>query len=370
MIPQWEQDIINSKIKKYVYVIDWLDQNENTIEEITVDVVEGSLNFDSKRNSRRSARMVLNNINGIYVPSANGKLWIDNRFKIKAGYEYDDGQYLLYNQGTYVLGNPTLTSLPAIREVEIEGLDKWTLLDGTIAGRLETKYQIDVGTRVDVVIKDLITTIAGENRYIIDECDTTLPYTITKEPGNTISDIILEICNIVSYISYFDNNGVFRFRPYIKPEDYAIIPPSWYYTVSGLYLGSRRNLKWLDVKNKVKVIGDTLSDGTVIEAVSEQITGDVGTSSIGERLKKVEDSNIWTVDLAQQRANYELQQSLRIAEEDKITLVPNFSHLPDDIINNTDESNGLSGNYVIQTINYNLSNDTEMTLGLWGISDE
>ena len=33
MIPQWEQDIINSK-QKYIYSIEWLDKNEQVLDEL------------------------------------------------------------------------------------------------------------------------------------------------------------------------------------------------------------------------------------------------------------------------------------------------------------------------------------------------
>lgn len=369
MIPQWEQDIINAKNREHVFVIEWLDKDENVIGEITADVISGSINLDATRQSRRSANLVLNNVSKEYIPNPNNKLWINNKFALYAGYKYGNNQTLLYRQGIFVLGNPSVLSSPIEKEVTIVGLDKWALLDGTLGGQTKNKIIIPVDERVDNAIK-LLLELIGESKYIIDPCDVVLPYTIEKEPGINISDIFVEIANIVSYNCFYDNNGYFRFRKALKPEDYNTTPISWEYNTSGLYLGSTRNLKWSDVRNSIKVIGMTLDNGITISAEAKDETGsDLSIDQIGERFELIEDDNIFREDLAQDRADWELQQRIMIAEEVSMSTVPNFSHQLEDVIRVTDENNGVNGNYLIQSISYNLSFDTEMTLGLWAIRD-
>lgn len=370
MIPQWEQDIINSQIKKYVYVIEWLDKNENVLGEVTADVVDGNINFDATRSNVRSAHLTLKNLDQKYIPDSNSKIWLNRKFRIKAGYEYGEGQKLLYNQGIFILGNPSILSSPTQKEISIEGLDKWVLLDGTISGKLKNKTIIPAGTRVDSAIKMLVHDLGGETKYIIDECTTTLPYSIEKEASVTIADILEEICDIVSYECFYDNEGYFRFRKALKPEDYNSTPVSWYYTTSGLYLSGTRDLKWNDIRNSIKVIGTTLDNGTTIQAIAQDNSNsDLSIGAIGERFELIEDDNIFTNELAQDRADWELQQRIMIAEEVKLNTVPNFSHVLGDIINVVDTYNGTNGNYVLRSISFNLSYDAQMSLGLWSIRD-
>ena len=371
MIPQWEQDIINSKIRKHIYVIEWLDNNENVLDEVTIDVISGSMNFDATKSSRRSCNLILKNLDKEYIPAPNGKVWFNRKLRIKAGYEYGNEQRLLYNQGVFILGDPSLYSSPAQKEATIEGLDKWALFDGTISGDLKSKIIIPVGTRVDTAVKKLVTEVGGESKYIIDSCDVLLPYTLEKEKdGATIASMLEEIGNIVSYSTFFDNNGYFRFRKALKPADYAITPVDWYYCEAGLYLESNRNLKLKNVRNSIEVIGATLDNGVVISAVSKDVSdSEFSVGKIGERFKSISDDNIFTTALAQDRADWELQQSIMVAEETQATIIPNFSHVVENIINATDAGNGTNGNYLLQTMSYDLAFDAQMTLGLWAIRD-
>lgn len=367
---QWEIDIINSKLKEYVYVIEWLDPNENVLEEVTLDVVQGNVNFDATQNNRRSCNLDLRNLNGEYIPSPTSKMWINNKFRLKAGYKYNNDQHLLYNQGVYVLGNPSLYSSSPRKEVTVQGLDKWVLLDGTVAGELKNKFIIELNTRVDTAIRTLIKDVAGEKKYIIDTCDVLLPYTIEKEKGSTIADIIKEICEIVSYEAFYNNEGYFIFRKALQPKDYNSIAPSWYYTTDGLYLESTRNINWVDVRNSIKVVGMTKSNGIIIEAIAQDLTGsELSINKIGERFKLIEDDKIPTVELAKERANWELLQRIMIVEEVKSSIVPNFSHTIGDVIYVLDKNNGTEGNYYIQNISYDMGYDSIMNLGLWKIRD-
>lgn len=370
MIPQWQQDIINSNIRKHIYVIEWLSPEENVIGEMTLDVIGGNVNFDSQNSNRRSCNISLKNLNGKYTPSPQSKVWINNKFSLKSGYEYEDGQRLLYNQGVYVLGNPSILSSPAQKEVSIQGLDKWVLLDGTIQGKLKKKLILEVNLRVDTAIKILIQENVGENKFIIDDCDTLLPYTIEKEAGSTIADTIKEISDIVSYEAFYNNEGYFVFRKALKPSDYNSTAPSWKYTTEGLHLESTRDLDWNNIRNSIKVTGMTKTDGIVIEAIAQDLTSsEFSIDKIGERFEPVEDDNIPTVELAQERADWELLQKIMISENVNGRLIPNFSHIVGDIIEVTDSNSGINGNYLIQTIDYSLEFNSVMNLGLWKLRD-
>jgi len=366
MATDLEINVINSPIKNHVFSIEWLDKDENVIEEVILDVIDGNANFDSTQNNRRSVNLTLKNNNKSYLPTPDSKMWINKKFRLKSGYEYDNGEKLSYNQGTYLLGNPSILSKPTAKEVSIQGLDKWVTLDGTVQGKLKNNYIIGIGLRIDLVIKSLLEE-AGETRYIIDACDTLTPYTITKEIGNTIADLLIELSDIVTYNCFYDNNGIFRFRKALTPGDYESTFVSWEYTTTGLYLESTRDLKWNEIKNSIKVIGMLKKDGVQIKAVSQDtnIDSELSIDKIGERFELIPDDNIPTNELAQYRSDYELLQKIKFAEEVKTTIIPNFSHVVDDVVSVIDENNGCDGNYVIQNISYNFGYDTTMQLGLW-----
>ena len=363
-----EYDIINSTTKKYVYKIEWLNPQEEVIGDAMGDLISGSANFDATSNNRRSVTITLRNHSKQYIPSPTSKMWINNKFRLLCGYQYGNKQ-LLYNQGVYVLGNPSLLSNSTQKEVTIQGLDKWVLLDGTIAGELKNKYIINVGTRIDVVIKSLITEIAGETKYIIDECSAVTPYTVEKPAGSTIAEILLELANIVSYDVYYNEEGYLCFKKPLKPEDYAITPPVWKYTTSHLYIESNRELDWNNIRNSIVVYGMTDEDkGIQYKGFAKDETGsELSIDKIGERVKVIEDDNIYSNDLCEQRARYELQQYIMAQETVNMTIVPNFKMKLDDVINIEDEGNGVIGNYAIRSISFNIGYDSTMNLEVWAI---
>lgn len=372
MISQLEQDVINSNIRQPIFIIEFLDRNENTLDEVTLDVLDGSMNFNASQNARRSVSLTLNNFHKKYMPSSTSKLWISNRFKIKAGYLYGNNQKLLYDQGVFLLGNPNLLSSPTERTTTIEGLDKWALLDGTKGGTLKHKLIIDVDTRVDYAVKQIVEKF--ENKFIIDTCDTILPYTIEKEPGTPISDVLTEICDIVSYECFYDNMGWLRFQKHLDPKDYQSTPSSWYYTSTvtpnNLYRNGTRKLNWNDFRNSIMVMGTLLDNGMQIQAEAKDLSdSDMSIDKIGEYFELIADDKIWDNTLAQNRANWELQKRIMVAEEVGINIHANFSHQLNDVVTVVDENNGTSGNYAIQNISYNIGYDTEMSLGLWAIRD-
>jgi hypothetical protein len=352
MISQLEQDIINSNIKNYVYEIEWLTHDENVIDNVAIDVISGNVNFDDENNNKRSANFTLTNLNKQYLPFESTKMQINNKVRLKCGYKYgNNNQKFMYNQGVYILGNPNVLSNTAQKEVSLQLLDKWTLLD--------------------IAIKALVVDIIGETKYIIDECSEQLPYTITKDMGNTVADLIVEICDIVSYDAFYNDEGVFVFRKKLDIDNLQTLPVSWYYTTSGIYLGSNREINWNDIRNSIKVIGMTKSNGVVCQGVAQDtnINSRFSIPNIGERFELIDDENIYTSDLAILRANYELQKRIIVNEKVTANIVPNFSHKVGNIINIIDENNGCNSNYYLQSIDFNFGYDSVMNLGLWSIRD-
>jgi hypothetical protein len=370
MIPQWEKDIIETS-KQYVYSIEWLNSQEEVLDEVILDVVSGNVNFDSQSDSRRSCSLTLNNFDKSYLPAPNSKMWINNKFRLKAGYLYGHNQTLMYNQGIYCLGNPSILSNPTKKEVTIQGLDKWAWLDGTLGGKIrDIKLIIPHGTRLDTAIKMIIEEHTSETKYMIDECAEEIPYDIEKPFGTTVSEVLKEIADIVSYQIFYDNDGILRFRKKIEPKDYNQTPISYSYTTEGLYLESTRELNWNDVRNSIGVFGDTMESGVVIYAISQDNSdSEFSISNIGLKHDIVEDTNIYSVELAQTRADWELQKRIMVAESNRGTIIPNFSHKLDDIINIEDENNGATQNYVLQNISYDISFNSTMNLGLWAVRD-
>lgn len=371
MLEQWQIDIINSKIRKPVYSLEWLTADEQVIDEAIIDVISGNVNFDASGNSnnRRSGSLTIKNLNKEYIPSSSSKLWISNRVRLRAGLQYNGDKKLWFNQGIYLIGNPNLLSNSVNKEITIQLHDKWCLINGTISGTLTSKYEIPVGTRIDSVIKSIVTSLMYEQKYMIDVCDVLTPYTLTIEAGRTISDILIELSNMVSYECFYNPEGYFIFRKALQPEDYEQTPSVWEFKPEGLYIESNRTLDWDQIRNSVTVYGMYNSDTgeQYIGTAKDETDSDFSVTAIGERTYYLSDDNIYNNDLAQQRANYELKNKIMLQENVTISIIPNFSLLEGDIISITDENNGCFGNYLIQQISYDMSFNPTMQITAWRI---
>ena len=47
----------------------------------------------------------------------------------------------------------------------------------------------------------------SETKFMIDECAEEIPYDIEKPFGTTVSEVLKEIADIVSYQIFYDNDG-------------------------------------------------------------------------------------------------------------------------------------------------------------------
>lgn len=366
MLDQWQIDIINSKIREPIFSIEWLTPDEKVIDEAILDVVNGNLNFDASNHNRRSGTLTFRNLDKQYLPSPNSKLWINNKIRLRAGYQYDGGQKLWFNHGVYVLGNPNILSSPNQKEVTIQLNDKWLLLNGEISGKLKNKFVIPVGTRIDNVVKDLVV-LAGETKFIIDECDYTTPYDIEKPVNDSIANILIELADLYSYQIYYDDNSFLRFRKAIQPEDIEQTASSWTYNQSGLYLQSNRELDWDKVRNSILTYGmyDSSSGIQYFGEAKDETGSPYSIDQIGERVEILELNELYSDDLCIQRSKKELFDRIKVQEKVNMNIIPNFAHSLEDIITINDEGNDVSGNYLIQQISYNIGYDSTMTLGLW-----
>lgn len=368
MLEQWQKEIIESKIRHPVFALEWLTPDEQVIEESIVDVVNGNINFDANNHNRRSANITLKNLDKRYIPSSNSKLWLNNKIRFKAGYKYDNDKYLWFDQGIYVLGNPNILSSSSQKEVSLQLNDKWLLLNGEISGKLQNKYVIPVDTSIDEVVKSIIFDLTAETKYIIEPINELTPYTIEKPAGSTIADLLIELAELYSCEVFYNNQGYLVFRKALQPKDIELTPYTWSYKTEGLYLQSNRELDWTNIRNSITVYGIYNEDtGEQYMATSTDYSGsELSVDKIGLRPDVIE-LNLWSNDLCQQRADYELFNRIKAQEHVRLDIIPNYSHSLEDVIQITDEFNGCEGNYLIQQISYNISHDSIMQIGAWKV---
>lgn len=369
MLPNYVLEALLSPIVSFYTKIEWLDWNESVIGDFTPYVIDGNITVDVSRNSRRNFTLRLENTSGLFIP---GGSYVNMKVKVrlKRGVLSSQGIYW-WNKGVYVLCDPESIHNKAEVEVNLNGYDKWALLDGTLGGILTETYIIPNGTLVSEAIKSLAQ-LAGETKFNFDPCAATTPYEITKDPGTTIADIITELALIPSYQIFYDIDGFLRFKPIVDANTKPIL---YDFSTTGefkdFYIGGTYKPEWSKIKNYWKVIGyhDTTT-GVIYSGVAEDNNPNSPTNTsppptgIGKKAEILEDSNLTSNDLCTQRAQYELQQNLKRINRSSHTLIPCPFLVEEDCIQLEDTKNGIQkGKYEIQSI-YEPFNQ-EMQIETW-----
>lgn len=315
-----------------------LDNNDNVIEEITPRLIEGSISVDKDRDIRRTATLTIENSDNLFTWGEDKLIWLDKRFKLFVGF---GAEYI--PQGVFVVTNPEALSRPAERIVTIQGNDKAYLLAGSPIGKFVNETTIQKGVKIGTAIKQLA---EGISKFLFDNCDVTVPYDLTYSAGEARWKAMKELADLAVYTLYFDTNGYLRFRP---QRDLEKTPPCWTYKPEDytLYAGSNKRLDDSELCNHILVIGGSSQTATVTaEAKDDDPDSPTSIQRIGSRLYiHGPDPLITTKELAQARADYELQKRLAIAERVDLELVPNYLHEAEDVIELIDPNNEINDRY-------------------------
>jgi hypothetical protein len=356
---------LKSNTRDYLIKLEFLDANENVTSTLTPDLLDGKINIDLKNGSRRSATLTLQNKDLRFLPNPDGEIWLNTKIRIYTGIKVNGEEY--YNsQGIFVLGEPESDSNFAEKTATLNLYDKFTMLDGTLGGELLNDIIINVNTKIEDAVKSIATEAGEIKSPLIEPTNETLPYTLILNAGQTYFDILNQLAKVLSWVVYYDRNGYLRFEP---PSELDTAGSVWDFTDDTLYMGASKRLDYTKVKNKIRVVGDTIQ-GEIFDATAEDanLSSPTRTSLIGTRGKLIEDDIIYSASLAQQRADYELQQSISIYESVNANCVPIDFLDVDNVITITDASLGLNQTrYLVQSVSLPLKQNSSQQLNVWQI---
>lgn len=354
-----------------------LYQDESFKEDISEYLINGSgtLNITYQQGQRRSLSFTLDNHSGKFTPNGlQGVLWLDSKFKLELGMEFENGDIVWNSAGIFVVGQPNATRQQANKTVDVQCYDKFALLDGTLGGVLDSTYQVDEGKNVYQVIEETLLQDNG-NGYPIDSKeivfdsslkDQKTQYTLSKSPNDSFGDLLIDLADMMSCDIYYGVEGNLIVRSGIKDISQVNKPTLWTYSDKEWeYISNTTTYDFTKVKNKVTVVGANANGDNVFAQTAENINPQSPTriSVIGIKQYYLEDSNIYSDDLAQQRAEWELnrlsilQQTIQVSSTFMIHLdVNNCIALNDTFFDYTDNR------FIIQSLSVPLSVDGTISI--------
>ena len=191
-------------------------------------------------------------------------------------------------------------------------------------------------------------------------------YRISKSPNESLGSLLIELAEMLGCDIYYDENGYLNVRSGI--EDIANVnkPILWSYSTDEMeYLSSQTTYEFDKVKNRVIIIGANTSGQMVYEGIAENTNPQSPTriSLIGTRNIYYEDSNIYSQELAQQRAEYELNKISILQQTINIQSIYMIHLDVNNCIKLTDSYYGLEETrFVIQSINIPLATNSNMSI--------
>jgi hypothetical protein len=359
--------------KDPIYRISLLRKEDETVYQTVTDSCEnnsGALTISLQDGCRRSTNFSILNYDNSFSSFVEN-LSIGSKFKLELGFSIDGTEFFL-DQGVFVFDNPSMLSKLSDRKINFAGKDKWAYLDGSAGGIIDRTITIPLGSYVGNTIRSLLALniVSDPKDLIIDSSleDLTLPYTITKEIGDTVADIILEITFAVSANVFYDTSGSLTVRKFVNDMQKGSIYDFTYLDYN--YLGSEKKYLFNEIFNSVVVIGENvqLSLPIIAEAINYDLTDTNSYPNLGyKKVKKITEyiNGITTQELADERASYELALVKRKQSAVDISAVP-FYHLDVNEIITLEDSyvNSNVERFIINNINVPIGTSGEMSLNI------
>ncbi len=314
---------INNNLISPMFRIFVLYPDETVNYEIPNSIIKngGSYEENYQDGQRRSLSFTLYNYDGEYNPDIN-HLWAGTRLRLDLGMKMSSGDTVWVRKGIYIITNVTPSLTTSGREVKVSAGDKFSLFEDA-TGKLETSYTIDVGEDIESIINSILLTEMG-NGYVLDSQK--LLYnsafkgkktqaSISKSAGDTFGSILLELGTQLSAEVFYNASGNLV---YVPTEDVTmdVNKPLIYEfeTAKGDINQLDFALNYNSIVNRVIVIGSSNDGGTYqAVAINSDSKSPLCYQRIGYRTGNIiNDSNITSNILAQERAEYELRQQLII----------------------------------------------------------
>lgn len=244
---------LHKPMRKMYVKMEILSHYEGAIGEITSDLssTDGSITINKEQGCRRSCSLSIIDRSGKYIPQKDSSFWYNRKFKIFIGLQVDENIYW-FPQGVFVTKSANSNG----RRLNVEGVDKYGFLDGTLNARMcLVEYQASVtnskkGTNIATLIKDTLMLDLGNNipldpvEPIIDPIfyNVTLYDDIVVDEGGYLGEIFDKIAEMYGANIYYDVNGRLRME---RAFNYNL--PSWYRHLSPQFELSETEITETDI---------------------------------------------------------------------------------------------------------------------------
>ena len=369
-------NIVQSTFRIYVLYPDETIAYEIPKEDIKTG---GSYNENYQNGQRRTLSFTLYNHEDKYTPDIN-HFWVGTKLRFDIGLQLLNGSVVWFQKGVFVINSVSPSEVPGLREVSISSADKFSLLESG-KGILGSSYTIPVNTDIYGLVQSILFTDCGDG-YVLDS----VPFLfnralenkrtqaeIVKSAGENLGSIILDVATQMSAEVFYNAVGQLVFVPINETTQDVDKPLLYHYDTNNGDLSQLEfELDYSNVVNRVVIIGTSSSGSTFsYAAVNEDPQSPLCYQRIGYHTGEViTDSNVYSMQLAKERAEYELRNQLILKSTVSATILNNPFLEVNNLISISDEFFGLRREkFLIQSIGCSLDFSNQMQISVSNIEN-
>ena len=358
-------------------------------------IADGSISANLQNGKRRNATVVLSNLDGSFDYNVN-TVWFGTEIAIDEGLILPDGSEYYIQQGVFAIENPTEAVEPANRTATYNLVDKWSYLDGTLFGNLESTYEVPVGTNIFQPIEAILALDRGngqpvdgatpifteyynsKTQALPDGSTANLidsPYTLRIDSDNgTYADILLGLAAMVNAWIGYDQTGALR----IDPSQDDILdtnkPILWQFSMDeATFLGANYTVRNVDVYNDYIVLGELLDDNSqpAGRATNLDPRSDTNVQTIGRKTFRMSAPGFATDKQCQDLAVWKLKRSTSLQKAISISCSQLF-HIEENglvTIVRTDKPGSPVERHLVMGFTRPLTSNGEMQINAVSVQD-
>ena len=330
-------------------------------------IVDGSVDIDKSRGTRRTATLTLLNKDGAFTPDGkvddyDGKFYVNRFIRLFRGVVLAGGTAIYVPIGTFMIDTIDTIVERNMSLLNMTLSDPWKKLQKSLVTRTRT-FAID--TPINTVIRTLAAE-AGADYPLAPNLDqlsgrpagtTDLNGKLTIERGESRGDVIKTIANKFGIDIYFNQEGRLSSQDRKAPRDASEV---WHFyssiDMTGMLNSVTRTLSDDNLFNHVFVIGTGIPTAPVIfERRNTSLASPTSIARIGDRVTILE-GQTWKTQAQVNAAGEKLWDTVSNLFEDlTIDTICNPALEADDVIRITEPLSRLSGAYRINQMNVPLT---------------
>lgn len=320
---------------KPLYRLYLLNYDESVKEDVTDYLLEGgNITITFQSGIRRNMNITLDNSDKKWNPSPiSGYLWKDSKFRMDIGIQVKSGE-VWEQMGIFIPTDPSISVAQDSKSVSLQLSDKFASLDGSFGGKLSSSVTIALGSNIESSVSQLLKQSRLNNspydvkpiHFPAEYKNEQTMYTITKTDETTIGEIATELGEMLSCDVYYDVDGYLTYEKGNYNLAVSDSPVIWNFDDKDLEcLENSININFSKTYNVVTVTGANIEGDLVsYTAKNENPKSLSNIWTLEPTTLRINDDNIYSDNLAKQRAEYELfkQGLLTITYNFKCTFMP------------------------------------------------